>query len=874
MSHLDYVDTAESELCVEDHVDYWEKAYEKLGQTNNAIDRFFDTISQESRAFIERLARQDLDIEAKAAARKLSKMDLDIEQQVTIWELSLDHKVWKFYKKHQKVDDRTKVILREVARTISDEDESTVPRHMKLLRICKKRQNDSQADKTKIEFLDYKFTLDELWKKAIDVLEKSKAIGDAATSSNPTASLAWSIFKIILEVPIKDAKQTGAMLIGIEKTLIVMNRASLHEQRVRSIRKERPSECEDIEESLVAIYCRLLGFLASTSLLQSMNLFRRLWQAIWRADDIISFEKDILELEMEFERHARAFDGIMTRNSLDTMNREIRKLQSDIDKYYLNESREKVLAWLSDAPYLGYHRNAKQGRVKNTGKWVFERHEYKSWEAPDGPRFLWISGIPGAGKTTLITSIVDRHRRNLRKFHIWRLSTSEEEFDDDDWSNDESVDDASAGDGSFHEPADGSLSDSDSADNISTEDAEANDSDFESSRKTQLAYFYCRKGVESRTSSRSVLGSLIRQLADSYYPLPQQLLRMYEKKGQLTSKSRNITEDQYLELLKCVMPSDTETILVVDALDECERKEDEMERDDRRRPSEELRTLLSVFKKLLGSNHQLKIVISSQANVTISSHLDAQTLTLSTAGAKALKLGISAADNQDDISKLARTRIREERESEEGKARMVPLVSDELEEEIERVFAEKCGGMFQWADYHINYLLSLDSGRDISEALPGLPMKLEEAYEKTFKSIDNDRTPQKEVALRVIQWLLADGGSSKKRVILGAVSQRLKDNKVVEQAYDQNAVIKACRNLVATEADDFHFSHLPVIDSGVRLPKSDSETTLLDFWNYGYENWYRHFGLSTKHQQEDLKTLLKDFIGENDPPIGCSHWLS
>jgi len=61
-----------------------------------------------------------------------------------------------------------------------------------------------------------------------------------------------------------------------------------------------------------------------------------------------------------------------------------------------------------------------------------------------------------------------------------------------------------------------------------------------------------------------------------------------------------------------------------------------------------------------------------------------------------------------------------------------------------------------------------------------------------------------------------------------------------------------------------------VIDSA---DESSAETTLLDLWNYAYQNWYRQFGLSTKYQQEGLKKLLESFIGDGHPAIGCTHWL-
>ena len=66
----------------------------------------------------------------------------------------------------------------------------------------------------------------------------------------------------------------------------------------------------------------------------------------------------------------------------------------------------KALAWLSPVDPISKHRVFKRERQAGTGTWLFDLPEMTNWlESPHDA--LWIYGIPGAGKTTLSTLVVD-----------------------------------------------------------------------------------------------------------------------------------------------------------------------------------------------------------------------------------------------------------------------------------------------------------------------------------------------------------------------------------------------------------------------------------------------------------------------------------
>ncbi|KAF8515201.1 hypothetical protein JB92DRAFT_2915804 [Gautieria morchelliformis] len=67
---------------------------------------------------------------------------------------------------------------------------------------------------------------------------------------------------------------------------------------------------------------------------------------------------------------------------------------------------QKIYEWLAAPDYASKHRNARTMRQAMTGSWFIEEEQFREWrETPHS--FLWLHGIPGAGKTILCSTIVE-----------------------------------------------------------------------------------------------------------------------------------------------------------------------------------------------------------------------------------------------------------------------------------------------------------------------------------------------------------------------------------------------------------------------------------------------------------------------------------
>ena len=132
---------------------------------------------------------------------------------------------------------------------------------------------------------------------------------------------------------------------------------------------------------------------------------------------------EVKELVVEIERHkatlglALNVDGMSAllralsdqteiRKSLKGMQTEMRLKREAETRVTINEYRQKMLASFGTIDPRRNHDMSRKLRYRNTGLWLTESPEFKSWLISTNAR-LWLYGIPGAGKTVLASLVID-----------------------------------------------------------------------------------------------------------------------------------------------------------------------------------------------------------------------------------------------------------------------------------------------------------------------------------------------------------------------------------------------------------------------------------------------------------------------------------
>ncbi|CZR67446.1 uncharacterized protein PAC_17345 [Phialocephala subalpina] len=114
---------------------------------------------------------------------------------------------------------------------------------------------------------------------------------------------------------------------------------------------------------------------------------------------------------------------------------ELKKLyHTELETHIVQSSEDskdlqKLLDWLEVD--IDYSRRRVRPAATNTCGWLFQHQDYKSWKESCNSSILWISGIPGSGKTVLCSHIIDKWNNNT--FEIPQTTVAYFYFD---WSQD------------------------------------------------------------------------------------------------------------------------------------------------------------------------------------------------------------------------------------------------------------------------------------------------------------------------------------------------------------------------------------------------------------------------------------------------------
>jgi len=226
-----------------------------------------------------------------------------------------------------------------------------------------------------------------------------------------------------------------------------------------------------------------------------------------------------------------------------------------------------------------------------------------------------------------------------------------------------------------------------------------------------VAYFYCDFRDIEKTKPVNLYGSLLAQILDlNFNELPEDIAAYHQK-----NKSRNPYEFELRDMLMHTLAIVPATTIVIDALDECQNRQDLLE------------GLLDLHK----SYDQVRLLVTSREESDIKQVFSGVT-----------QLWIQAEMTASDIALF----VEEEVEHQPKLKRLKPATKTEI---IKTITAE-AKGMFRWAKCSIDHIARLRTDRDIKNALKSLPPGLDEMYERILMNI-TDVDKETTIRLRQLQ---------------------------------------------------------------------------------------------------------------------------
>ncbi|KAI1264390.1 hypothetical protein F5Y18DRAFT_417729 [Xylariaceae sp. FL1019] len=110
----------------------------------------------------------------------------------------------------------------------------------------------------------------------------------------------------------------------------------------------------------------------------------------------------------------------------------IHQVQLKVESLNLNTHSHRVGSWLSPPDPSTNYNNALKSRHPGSGKWLLKHPAYLGWES-ERNSFLWLTGIPGCGKTVLSSTIIEHLMKegasNILYFYFDFNDKNKQEFD-------------------------------------------------------------------------------------------------------------------------------------------------------------------------------------------------------------------------------------------------------------------------------------------------------------------------------------------------------------------------------------------------------------------------------------------------------------
>ncbi|KAL8876448.1 MAG: hypothetical protein Q9198_005357 [Flavoplaca austrocitrina] len=279
--------------------------------------------------------------------------------------------------------------------------------------------------------------------KIIKWIHRFKEIGDVAVQYDPShASLPWAAVRFFLQLSVNDVQIFLAMAEGLETVTSHITRCQIYEHLYLS---RSSSARADLEAHLLRHYAVILTYLAAARRYYTKSTVRRLGGSVFETSDSVdACLSNIAAGRDEVERCARLIDSELFRGinsavsrtqvsvnaiatdlisvstSQDSHYQSLKAIMSSFEQPILRaaaqvsaihaslakEERRKILAWLSTVQYREHHRTSYNAVMPGSGAWLQKKPEFVDWKGSSASSILWIHGIPGSGKSKLMSIVI------------------------------------------------------------------------------------------------------------------------------------------------------------------------------------------------------------------------------------------------------------------------------------------------------------------------------------------------------------------------------------------------------------------------------------------------------------------------------------
>jgi NACHT domain len=193
---------------------------------------------------------------------------------------------------------------------------------------------------------------------------------------------------------------------------------------------------KELQDGLTAHYRAILVFLAKVTQHYTKHTAVRIIQSVVPDFDALqSTYESIVSTQASLDRlcalvsgeNIQALSGSLTRLRLEqaeehgklhdklerllwTLLTPINRLDFGMNSLHDNldrQTKSKILRAISTQPYGAHQKAVAKDRLPGSGQWLLELQSYQDWRTESSPSVLWLHGMPGCGKSKLVSLVVE-----------------------------------------------------------------------------------------------------------------------------------------------------------------------------------------------------------------------------------------------------------------------------------------------------------------------------------------------------------------------------------------------------------------------------------------------------------------------------------
>ncbi|KAK8257221.1 hypothetical protein IWZ00DRAFT_6963 [Phyllosticta capitalensis] len=266
---------------------------------------------------------------------------------------------------------------------------------------------------------------------------------DIAVQYDPVhAALPWAGIRFLFQIALNSTDTFEAMIEGLEKASDVITRCTIMEMLYLPATSEAQ---ESFRSQLRKLYGAVINYLCKARQYFATGSFERFLSDTTCREEFKNARVAIDEEDLKLKYHRELIDAermktnvvfsestnstvsslavkladlqsvqVSLKQKLEDLESPFTRIDRQVDRLHTAleaSERSLLLKWLSEIHVVRHHESVLSGVLPQSGEWLLNNYEFKTWKESSSSSFFWLHGWQGCGKSHLIAIAVENLKR-------------------------------------------------------------------------------------------------------------------------------------------------------------------------------------------------------------------------------------------------------------------------------------------------------------------------------------------------------------------------------------------------------------------------------------------------------------------------------